>query len=69
MKSGPHLLARRREERRYRFAWGFLGRWPDLEMGQKVAPRPFSYFLDSLFLFFFLDYFITFSFVLHIYSN
>jgi hypothetical protein len=39
-------------------------------MGQKVALRPFSYYyFDSLFLFSFLDYFITFSFVLPIDSN
>jgi hypothetical protein len=69
LTSGPHLSVRGREERRYRFERGFLGRRPDLEMGQKVAPRPFSYFFDSLFVFFFLDYFITFSFLLQIDSN
>jgi hypothetical protein len=51
MMSGPHLSARGRKERRYRFGWGFLGHGPDLGMGQKVAPRPFSYYFLILFSF------------------
>jgi hypothetical protein len=44
-----------REKGAYRFGIGFLGRGPDLELGQIVFPNPFS-------CFFLLFFFSSFSF-------
>jgi hypothetical protein len=40
---GPHVSEGKRETG-YPFGNGFLGRGPDLELGQFVAPGPFVYF-------------------------
>jgi hypothetical protein len=52
-----------REKNTYRFRIGFLGRGPDLELGQIVSLGPFFMFFLLFFLFFFcfLISFITFA--------
>jgi hypothetical protein len=51
--------------------FGFLGRMPDLELGQMVSPGPFYFYflLFFLFLFCFLISFRTFALWLQIDSN
>jgi hypothetical protein len=57
LTGGSGLSAGEREEDGYRFRFGFLGRGPDLELGQMVSPGPFyiffffSSFFFSVFLF------------------
>jgi hypothetical protein len=57
LTGGSGLSAGEREESRYRFGFGFLGRGLDLKLGQMVSPGPFyiffffSSFFFSVFLF------------------